>query len=40
MGETGLGKAALIGKLNELLNNGKKTLEIFCVVTDEFFILK
>ena len=43
MGETGCGKTALIRKLNELVNNGKRTLKIINVnpgVTDDFLISK
>ena len=41
MGETGCGKTALIKKLNELLNNGKETLETINIhpgITDENLI--
>ena len=43
MGETGCGKTSLIRKLNEILNNGKSTLEIFnihSVITDKDIIEK
>ena len=39
MGDTGCGKTTLITKLNQLLNNGKKTLEIIDInpaISDEF----
>ena len=38
MGETGCGKTCLITKLNQILNNGKKSVEIFNIhpgITDE-----
>ncbi len=38
MGETGCGKTALITKLNQILNNGEKTLKIINInpsITDE-----
>jgi len=43
MGETGCGKTALIKKLNQLLNNGKETLETINIhpgIDDEFLIKK
>ena len=43
MGETGCGKTSLIRKLNEILNNGKSTLEIFNIhsgITDKDIIEK
>ena len=41
MGETGCGKTALIIKLNQLLNNGKTTVDIINInpsITDEILI--
>ena len=43
MGDTGCGKTTLITKLNQLLNNGKKTLEIIDInpaISDEFLCKK
>ena len=43
MGDTGCGKTTQITKLNQLLNNGKKTLEIIDInpaISDEFLCKK